>query len=522
MVLPWCSFGVFILAEGSFWNSRRGEQLAMGIRIMLSKPPFLVLFFAVLLYTPFPCQHSASLRPALKIPFQQQTVNMPKVTSFALYDPEVSLYTVLNVNNDADQAAIKKAYYKLALAFHPDKQSPTSTDSERDQATAKFQRLGFAYAVLGDQQRRKVYDQTGDVSEDGIAGFGAQGQAAGGWDAYFRELWTGIVSEATIREFERTYRFSDEEKRDVIHAYVTYRGDMDGILSAVPVCTYADEGRFREMIQSAIDAKVARKYKAFGGPVVDPKAAARRKREAEAEAIEAEKLWKELGLERLKKQSSTKRKLNSTEPEEVVEPGSERELQLMMMQNGKQRQGAMDALLERYSTKKPKKERKKKNAKEDESGPSVSSSSNQQNQNHQQQQQQQQYQQQQQHQQQQQQQQQRYGYKPPSEEEFLATQARLLGRNPAATAASVGIHPSLTTNNPAHLYHATNSMNTAMGHNNAYGASSQRQQQHHMQQQQQMHQQQQQQHNQQQQQQQQQHTMIGGGSGSRGRMAGNR
>ncbi|KAG0054276.1 hypothetical protein BGZ83_011618 [Gryganskiella cystojenkinii] len=471
---------------------------------------------------------------------------MPKVTSFALYDPEVSLYTVLNVENDADQSTIKKAYYKLALAYHPDKQSPTSTDSERDQATAKFQRLGFAYAVLGDPQRRRIYDQTGDVSEDGMAGFGAQGQAAGGWDAYFRELWSGIVNETTIREFERNYRFSDEEKRDVIHAYVTYRGDMDGILSAVPVCTYADEARFRQMIQSAIDAKVARKYKAFGGPVVDPKAAARRKREAEAEAIEAEKLWKELGLEKLKKQSSTKRKLNSSEPEEIVEPGSERELQLMMMQNGKNRQGAMDAILERYSTnKKPRKERKKKSA--NDSGPDMSGASSssmglpphhqhQQHQNHhhhqqQQQQQQQQFQQQQHQQQQQQQQQQRYGgYKPPSEEEFLATQARLLGRNPAATAAVVGIHPSLTTNS-GHMYHATNNLQN-MGHVNAYGGAgggSQRQQhiqQQQQQQQQQMHQQQQQ--HQHQHQHQQQHTMIGGGGGGgggpvgRGRMSGGR
>ncbi|KAF9924706.1 hypothetical protein FBU30_005376 [Linnemannia zychae] len=365
---------------------------------------------------------------------------MPKVTSFALYDPEVSLYSCLNITQDADQATIKKAYYKLALAHHPDKQSPSSTDAERDQATARFQRLGFAYAVLGDPQRRRVYDQTGDVSEEGMAGFGAQGQAAGGWDAYFRELWSGVVSEATIREFERTYRFSDEEKRDVIQAYVTYRGDMDGILSAVPVCSFQDEERFRKMIQSAIDAKVARKYKAFGGPVVDPKAAARRKREAEAEAIEAEKLWKELGLERLKKQSSTKRKHLMERDEPPPEPGSERELQLMLMETRKGRQSAMDAILEKYSTptKKPKKEKKpKKNSSGiQESAATTASSSSSSMPTHQH---------------QYVQQQQTYLYKEPSEEAFLATQAQLLSRKAAVTTAAVGIHPSLTT--PSHLHH---------------------------------------------------------------------
>ncbi|KAF9271658.1 hypothetical protein BGZ68_003262, partial [Mortierella alpina] len=392
---------------------------------------------------------------------------MPKVTSFALYDPEVSLYTCLNVTKDADQATIKKAYYKLALAHHPDKQSPASTDSERDQATARFQRLGFAYAVLGNPQRRRVYDETGDVSEEGMAGFGAQGQAAGGWDAYFRELWSGIVNESTIKEFERNYRFSDEEKRDVIHAYVTYRGDMDGILSAVPVCTYADEERFRKMIQSAIDAKVARKYKAFGGPVVDAKAAARRKREAEAEAAEAEKLWKELGLERLKNQSKKRKNTDQDQGqrEPTPESGSERELQLMMMQNGKNRQGAMDAILQRYSgdtTNKKKKTSKKAAAAAaaaaGSSAPASSSSSSSAVSQQQQQQYQQQHQQQ--H-QQQQQQQQRYLPNEPSEEEFMAAQARLLNRKAAATAAAVGIHPSLTTSQYLHQSpHTMNNYNT--------------------------------------------------------------
>ncbi|KAF9967827.1 hypothetical protein BGZ65_012899, partial [Modicella reniformis] len=237
---------------------------------------------------------------------------MPKTVPFSLYDPVTSLYECLNITKEADQATIKKAYYKLALAHHPDKQSHTSSESDREQATARFQRLGFAYAVLSDPERRKIFDETGEVSEDSLSvpGSSSSSSSTATWDAYFRELWSGIVNESTIKEFEQTYRFSDEEKRDVIHAYVTYRGDMDGILSAVPVCTYEDEERFRRIIQSAIDAKVARKYKAFGGPVVDQKAAARRKREAEAEAAEAEKLWKELGLERLKKQSKRRRIAN--------------------------------------------------------------------------------------------------------------------------------------------------------------------------------------------------------------------
>ncbi|KAF9366023.1 hypothetical protein BGX34_006733, partial [Mortierella sp. NVP85] len=306
----------------------------------------------------------------------------------------------LNVSKDANQVTIKKAYYKLALAHHPDKQGPNSTTAEREQATARFQRFGFAYAVLSDPVRRKVYDETGEASEDSIPG--TTGGAAT-WDAYFRELWSGVVNESTIKEFERTYRFSDEEKRDIIDAYVTYRGDMDGILSAVPVCSYEDEERFRKIIQSAIDAKIVRKYKAFGGPVVDPKAAAKRKRQAEAEAAEAAELWKELGLERLKKQVSTKRKRTNSEGDDqpLPEPGSERELQLMMLENGKNRQAMMKALIDKHTPKK----RGRKPKSDDDSSSSSSSRHGQQS-----------------------------FYQEPSEEAFMAAQARLMSRKNAAAA----------------------------------------------------------------------------------------
>ncbi|KAG0242072.1 hypothetical protein BGW41_004888 [Actinomortierella wolfii] len=346
---------------------------------------------------------------------------MPKVTTFALYDPEVSLYTCLNVAPTADQASIKKAYYKQALAHHPDKVPPTASEAERDQATARFQRLGFAYAVLGDPHRRRIYDETGEV-DDGMGGLASQGQAAGGWDAYFRELYSGIVSEESIKAFERSYRFSDEEKKDVIQAYVTHRGDMDGILGAVMLCTYQDEERFRKMIQSAIDAKIVRKYKAFGGPVMDPKAAARRKREAEAEAAEAEKMWRELGLEKLKKQAHRRKGESSSSASAAAaaapppEPGSEAELQMIIMENARGRKSAMDALLEKYQQQdqkqKGKRGRKKKGADQDagatgsssstrtSTSTSTQSSSTRQS---------------------------RYTYNEPTEEEFLAAQARIMG-----------------------------------------------------------------------------------------------
>jgi DnaJ-domain-containing protein 1 len=64
------------------------------------------------------------------------------------------LYTTLNLKNDASQEEIRKSYRKLALKYHPDKHSTTSP-TEKEKLGKEFQKVGFAYAVLSDEGRRK-------------------------------------------------------------------------------------------------------------------------------------------------------------------------------------------------------------------------------------------------------------------------------------------------------------------------------------------------------------------------------
>ena len=83
-------------------------------------------------------------------------------------------YEVLGINKGADDKAIKRAYRKLAKKYHPD------TNPGDKQAEQKFKEVTEAYNVLGDEKKRKLYDQYGFAAfEEGAAG-GAYGGAGAG------------------------------------------------------------------------------------------------------------------------------------------------------------------------------------------------------------------------------------------------------------------------------------------------------------------------------------------------------
>ena len=71
-------------------------------------------------------------------------------------------YEVLGVEKSADQDAIKKAYRKLAVKYHPDR-NPGDKEAE-----AKFREATEAYEVLSDEQKRPIYDQYGFAGLDGM------------------------------------------------------------------------------------------------------------------------------------------------------------------------------------------------------------------------------------------------------------------------------------------------------------------------------------------------------------------
>ena len=71
-------------------------------------------------------------------------------------------YRILGVPTNASDGEIKKAYRKLAMQYHPDRNA-----GKEEWANEKFKEINEAYGVLGDPQKRKQYDQFGTVGNIG-------------------------------------------------------------------------------------------------------------------------------------------------------------------------------------------------------------------------------------------------------------------------------------------------------------------------------------------------------------------
>lgn len=86
-------------------------------------------------------------------------------------------YDILGVARNASASDIKKAYRKLAKKYHPD-------SNEGDEyAASRFKEVNEAYDVLGDEKKKKMYDQFGDAAFDGTGGSSYSGNN-GGYRSY--------------------------------------------------------------------------------------------------------------------------------------------------------------------------------------------------------------------------------------------------------------------------------------------------------------------------------------------------
>jgi len=128
---------------------------------------------------------------------------------------EKDFYEILGVDRNATPEEIKRAYRKLALQYHPDR-------NKSPDAAEKFKEISEAYAVLSDSEKRKVYDSYGKAGVEGRyttedifrgvdfedifrdLGFGGFGESI--FDAFFRGGFRRYATEKTGEDIY--YRFN--------------------------------------------------------------------------------------------------------------------------------------------------------------------------------------------------------------------------------------------------------------------------------------------------------------------------
>lgn len=123
--------------------------------------------------------------------------------------PDQDYYEVLGVSKTATQDEIKKAYRRLAMKYHPDRNQGDKTAEE------KFKAVGEAYSVLSDEQKRAAYDRYGkagvDPSAAGAGGFGGFGNMGAGGFENFADIFSDIFGGGarTRERGPRAYRGND-------------------------------------------------------------------------------------------------------------------------------------------------------------------------------------------------------------------------------------------------------------------------------------------------------------------------
>lgn len=119
-------------------------------------------------------------------------------------------YKTLGVDKNVSEEELKKAYRKLAMQYHPDR------NPNNKEAAEKFQQIAAAYEVLSDKQKRANYDSYGHAAFDQNSGFGGFGRGTGGFNPgsggfsdMFNDIFENMMGGGGMRQPEFNDRGAD-------------------------------------------------------------------------------------------------------------------------------------------------------------------------------------------------------------------------------------------------------------------------------------------------------------------------
>ncbi len=199
--------------------------------------------------------------------------------------PERDHYEVLAVERNATQAEIKLSFRRLAAQHHPDK------NPDDPSASVRFKEINAAYQVIGDPQRRAMYDRFGHRAEESGSPFGPNGPFAGGVVDISDIAIDGILGDLLgvfgvgrgergdlKRELELTFEeaaFGCEKK--LTYDHVVTCGECKGSASApgsapetCPACNGRGRVRFQQGILPIAVERTCSRCRGSGRIVTDP------------------------------------------------------------------------------------------------------------------------------------------------------------------------------------------------------------------------------------------------------------
>ncbi|XP_045460662.1 J domain-containing protein CG6693-like [Harmonia axyridis] len=162
------------------------------------------------------------------------------------YFGTTNFYEVLEVVKDASQKEMKKDYHKLSLMVHPDRVDA----SQKLVATEKFKVLGKIHTILQDENKRKIYDDSGEFDDESDGHFN--------WMENWRSLFKKI-SLKDIQNFEKDYIGSETEVRDIRKAYESCKGNTTK-MEYIPFANLESEPRIIEVMRGLVDKGEVEEY----------------------------------------------------------------------------------------------------------------------------------------------------------------------------------------------------------------------------------------------------------------------